>query len=305
MTPFRGKLRVRHLEVVLTISEQGNLSRACELLHMTQSGLSRALTEVEDIVQAKLFERRPKGMTATPMGAALCRHAARLLQEMRKAEAELESIASGDAGNLVIGCFSMFAGPPLAAAIDDFMRSNPRVQIAVEVGSHETLVEKLERGAIDLLISRGALQSHDGHYRSMQLVDDGTVLACAPSHPLAGTPATLQQCVEYPWISAPPGSIMRAMLRQELHGQGLTVPRIVGALSLELGRALASGGQLLWHLPTSVAQRMALQGDICILPPRFDFRLGPIAALWRRDRSSTRAMRDFALSLAQQLRPPA
>ena len=74
------------------------------------------------------------------------------------------------------------------------MHSNPRVQLAVEVGSHETLVEKLERGAIDLLISRGALQSHDGHYRSMQLVDDGTVLACAPSHPLAGTPATARRC---------------------------------------------------------------------------------------------------------------
>ncbi len=304
MTPFRGKLRARHLEMVLAISQQGNLSRASELLNMTQSGLSRALTEVEEIVQAKLFERTPKGMVPTPTGAAMCRHAALLLGEMRKAEAEIESIANGDAGNLVVGCFSMFAGPTLAAAIEIFMERAPRVQIAVEVGMHETLVDKLEEGAIDLLISRGALMSYDGSFRCMHLVEDNTVLTCAPNHPLAGVAATLEQCVQYPWISAPPGSIMRELLKQEIHDAGLAVPKIVGVLSLEPGRSLAQSGHMLWHLPSNVARRMQAQGELWILPVDFKLRLGPVAAMWRRDRSSTRAMRDFAVILGEQLRQP-
>ena len=305
MTPFRGKLRTRHLEVVLSISEQGNLSRAAELLHMTQSGLSRALAEIEDIVEAKLFERTAKGMLATTMGVAMCRHAALLLTEMRKAEAEFESIANGDAGNLVVGCFSLFAGPQLAKAVERFMLKAPKVQIAIEVGPHETLIEKLDKGSIDLLISRGIPLTYSPAYRFIHLIDDGIVLACAPNHPLANTSASLEQCVQYPWISAPPGSIMRELLMQEILSAGVAAHKIVGVLSLELGRSLAMGGQMLWQLPCSVAQVMAAQGEIYILPLHFNLKPGPLSAIWRRDRSSTRAMRDFAVILKESLRQKA
>ena len=39
MIPFKGKLRVRHLEVVLLVAELGNLSKASAQLNTTQSGL--------------------------------------------------------------------------------------------------------------------------------------------------------------------------------------------------------------------------------------------------------------------------
>ena len=49
MTPFKGKLRTRHLEIVLTVAELGNLSKAAAQLHSTQSGLSRAIAEIEGL----------------------------------------------------------------------------------------------------------------------------------------------------------------------------------------------------------------------------------------------------------------
>ena len=85
MTPFRGKLRIRHLEIVLTVAELGNLSKAATQLHSTQSGLSRAIAEIEELVGARLFERTARGTTCTPLGETMCRHARRRLPDCRTA----------------------------------------------------------------------------------------------------------------------------------------------------------------------------------------------------------------------------
>ena len=117
MTPFQRKLRIRHLEVVLAIADFGSLSKAAVQLHMTQSGLSRAITEVEEIVGGRLFERTGKGMVSTQLGEAMCRHAQVLLGDLDTAETDLRAVANGDLGSLSVGCFSMFSGWPLAEAV--------------------------------------------------------------------------------------------------------------------------------------------------------------------------------------------
>lgn len=299
MTPFQGKLRARHLEVILSVSDLGNLSRAADQMHMTQSGLSRAVAEVEEIVGGRLFERTAKGMTQTALGAVMCRHAALLLSDMRKAEADLAAVSAGGAGSLSIGCFSMFARWPIADAILQFGRSMPDVMITVEIGSHETLIEKLDAGAIDLLISRNPRSLHGETYRTVNLLDDGVALVCSPSHPLAGTAVTLDDCVTMPWVTSPPGSHMRALLFGELRERGLRPPNLIGALSLELGRELMQSDAYLWQLPASVARHLASRGEVVLLPVSFNLSTGPLAAIWRKDRSSTRASRQFIVALKE------
>lgn len=297
MTPFSGRLRARHLEVILSVADLGNLTRAAEQLDMTQSGLSRAVAEVEEIVGGRLFLRSARGMVMTSLGAAMHRHAAVILGDMHRAQADLASLANGGAGSLTVGCFSMFVRWPLAQAILDFRETNPLVQISVDVGAHESLIEKLDNGAIDLLVSRNSRAWHGGAYRAVELMNDGIVLACSPAHPLARRRATLEDCVRFPWVSAPAGSIMRARLADEIRTAQLDVPHIVGALSLELGRELVMSGPYLWHLPGSVARNMAARNEIVILPVTFKMDPGPLCAIWRRERSSTRMSRSFMLAL--------
>ncbi|RDK07735.1 LysR family transcriptional regulator [Cupriavidus lacunae] len=298
MTPFKGKLRPRHLEVILSVADLGNLSKAAGQLHMTQSGLSRAVAEVEDIVGGKLFERSAKGMVSTALGAVMCRYAALLLSDMHKAEADLAAVAGGGAGTLVIGCFSMFTRWPVAEAILAFRKSSPGVQITVEVGRHESLIERLDTGAIDLLISRSPRSLNGQTYRTVELTEDGVALACAPDHPLTRLPdVTMADCVRYPWISAPPGSLMHELIHTEVREAGLKPPEILGALSLELGRELVLSGEFLWLLAGSTARHLASLGEVAVLPVSFALNPGPIAAIWRRDRSSTRAARAFIVAL--------
>ncbi|HCW20375.1 LysR family transcriptional regulator [Achromobacter sp.] len=302
MTPFRGKLRIRHLEIVLTVAEQGNLSKAAAQLHSTQSGLSRAIAEIEELVGARLFERTAKGTTCTPLGDAMCRHARLLLTDFRKAEIDLAAMSRGDEGSLTVGCFSMFAGWPVAQAARAFRQAYPRITLTIEIGTHERLIEDLDAGGLDVLISRFSSTVNPQIYRSTTLLEDPVVLGCAIGHPLAGrADATLADYVAYPWITALPGSRIRGELEMSLRNAGLAIPDMIGALSLEFGHEMLLDGQYLWMLPGSVAAVRQARGELIVLPARPAIGKSPLAAIWRRDRPSTRQARAFAEQVKQAI----
>jgi DNA-binding transcriptional LysR family regulator len=294
MTPFRGRLRIRHLEIVLAIADFGSLSKASVQLDLTQSGLSRAITEIEEIVGGRLFERTGKGMACTPLGDAMCRHAQSLLGDLDKAENDLGAVASGNLGSLALGCFSLFSSWPLADAVRVFRGIHPRVAVSLQVGMHDRLMEDLDSSKIDLLVSRRPPTLNPEIYRATDLMEDSLVLACAPAHPLAmRSELALGDCVAYPWIAAPPKNRVRVEVEARLRQIGCPVPDIVGALSLEFCLEMIEDGHYLCMLPCSVARFLATRRNLHVLPVDLALVTPPLAAIWRRERASTRQLREF------------
>lgn len=303
MTPFKGKLRVRHLEIVLAVAELGNLSRAAAQLQTSQPSLSRAIAEIEELVGARLFERTAKGSHCTPLGLAMCRHARQLLIDFRKAEVDMAALLRGDQSSLTVGCFALFSGWPAAPAARRFRADFPRITLSIEVGTHEQLIEQLDAGAIDLLVSRYSAAVNPQIYRSVTLLNDPVVLACAPGHTLTTRPgATLADYARYPWITALPGSRIRAELEMNLVQAGLPVPDMIGALSPEFSRELLRDSDYLWMLPGSVAAVHQARGELAVLPVLPGIQPSPLAAIWRRDRPSSRPARAFTARMAQAIR---
>ncbi len=300
MTPFRGKLKIRHLEIVLMVAELGNLSKAATQLQSTQSGLSRAIAEIEELAGGRLFERSARGMACTPLGEAMCRHARAMLSGLRKAEAELGAVSRGDRGSIVVGCLSMFAGWPLGDGVKQFRQAYPDISLTVETGSHEKLFEALDNGAIDVLISRFTSTVNPEIYRSVTLSNDPLAIACSKDHPLAAlSEVTLEACASYPWITALPGSPVRANLEAKLHEASHAIPPMIGAMSMEFGHEMLRGGHYLWILPGIVAGVLHKRGTVHVLPLKLNMKRGPLAAIWRRDKPSTRQVRAFSAMLAQ------
>jgi DNA-binding transcriptional LysR family regulator len=298
-TPFQGKLRIRHLETVIAIAYFGSLAKAAGQLHLTQSGLSRAIAEVEEIVQGRLFERTGKGMVCTPLGEAFCRHARLLLGDFDKAEADLSAISKGNLGSLVVGCFSPFVGWPLVDAVRVFKAAHPRVALTVHAGLNERLIDDLDSGRVDVIFGRRLPTLNPEVYRYTDLLEDSVVLACSPAHPLVKKKElALADCVAFPWIVAPEKNRVRVQLEDKLRALGLPLPDFVGALSLEFSSAMIKGTHYICMLPGSVATHLVKQQGIHVLPVTLAFSMPPLAAVWRRERSNTRQIRDFIEALA-------
>ncbi|WP_246013367.1 LysR family transcriptional regulator [Pigmentiphaga humi] len=292
-------MRIRHLETILTIVDCGSVSKASQQLHMTQSGLSRAIAELEEIVGGRLFERTGKGMTCTALGETMCRHARILLGDFAKAETDMIAVSRGDLGSLAVGCFSMFSGWPLAESVQRFRVQYPRVELTVQVGMHERMIEDLDSGRLDVLVSRSLPSLDSEIYRSVTLLDDAVILACSPGHPLALSERIgLADCVAYPWVTAPPQTRVRTELESFLRQREFAVPDVVGALSLEFALEMLASGVYLCMLPRSVAMVHQARGAVHVLPTVLEVEFPPLAAIWRRERSSTRHIREFAAVLA-------
>src|SRR2546422_10836250 len=93
-------LETRHLRLVAAVAEHGTLSRAGRVLHLTQSGLSRQLLDLETKLGLPLFHRLGKRMVPTPAGERLLVAAPRALPQLRVGQEELRRLARGRAASL-------------------------------------------------------------------------------------------------------------------------------------------------------------------------------------------------------------
>lgn len=74
------------LKLFYAIAQEGNVTKAAEKLNVTQSALSKSLTDFEERIKTKLFERIPKGMQLTPQGERLYAHTKKFIEEQEAFE---------------------------------------------------------------------------------------------------------------------------------------------------------------------------------------------------------------------------
>ena len=70
-------MKLSHFRTAAAIAEHGSLRAAARNLGVAQPSLTRGLSELEREIGAPLFERRSKGMIATPIGEAFVRRRVR------------------------------------------------------------------------------------------------------------------------------------------------------------------------------------------------------------------------------------
>jgi len=179
-------LEVRHLRLVTAIAEEGGVTRAAPRLHLTQSALSHQLAALEERLGTRLFLRLGRRMALTPAGQRLVRSAARLLEELERAEHEVTRLGAGRAGVLRLAtegytCYHWV--PPL---LREFAVKWPAVELRIVADATRRPLEALQEGRLDLAVVSSA--ARDRRFTLEPLFPDELVAVMAPTHPLAGRP---------------------------------------------------------------------------------------------------------------------
>lgn len=79
-------MEIRVLKYFITVAQEENMTRAAEVLHTTQSNLSRQLAELENSVGKKLFERGSRKITLTEEGMFLRKRAKEIIELTERTE---------------------------------------------------------------------------------------------------------------------------------------------------------------------------------------------------------------------------
>ncbi len=145
-------LELRHLRMLEALVESGNLSRAAQRLHLTQSAISHQVKQMEQHYGVSLFERKTQPLRLTLAGQRLHALALALLAQVAEAERDIARIVQGRAGKLrvAVECHTCFEW--LMPAMDVFREHWPEVELDLVSGFHADPLLLLREDRADLAV---------------------------------------------------------------------------------------------------------------------------------------------------------
>lgn len=143
-------MELRVLKYFLMVAREENITRAAELLHVTQPTLSRQLIQLEEELGTKLFHRGGAHIALTDEGMLLRRRAGEILSLVEKTEEELSHPEQFVEGKIVIGCGEIAGMELLARLLDAFHAAFPLVRFDLQTANADFVREQMERGLMDV-----------------------------------------------------------------------------------------------------------------------------------------------------------
>ena len=177
-------MEIRVLRYFLTVAREESITRAAEVLHITQPTLSRQLSQLEDQMGVKLFIRGTREIVLTNEGLLLRRRAEEILELVDKTERELTAQEEQVEGTVSIGCGDLRAVQKLPELIRTFHEEYPLVTFDLYTGTADHIKDRMDRGLTDLGI---LLEPVDlGKYDFIRIEGHETcVVSMRPDAPLA------------------------------------------------------------------------------------------------------------------------
>ena len=129
-----------------------NMTRAAEILHVTQPTLSKQLKSLEEELGKKLFTRHSFSIKLTDEGILLRDRAEDLVQMADKIEQEFLSLDDITGGELYFGLAESYQIKYLARAIKVFKEQYPSLHYHITSGDTEQIADKLDKGLLDFLV---------------------------------------------------------------------------------------------------------------------------------------------------------
>ena len=143
-------MELRVLHYFLAIAREENMTRAAQMLHISQPALSRQMMQLEAELGVKLFTRSNHNIVLTEDGLLLKRRAQELLSLADKTKRDFLHRDTELAGEITIGSGEFRSTRELAKAMVAFRNKHPLVQFRIYSGNADNVQDYIERGLLDL-----------------------------------------------------------------------------------------------------------------------------------------------------------
>jgi DNA-binding transcriptional LysR family regulator len=264
-----SRLRMKQLQLLIALDDHKSLHKAAGAMAMTQSAASKALAELESMLEAPLFERAKTGLIPNPFGRCVVRYARVLAADLSSLCQEVAQIRAGTGGRLTVGTI-MGAVPGVVAPIVNEMHArHPDLAVEIVEDTSANMLVMLDDGRVDLVIGRASVSDQPTKYQYQPLTDEPLSVVVGRDHPNAnGREVSFADLTPLRWVTYPTYMPMSALLERELDLAGLPMPAnpISTASPLMTVTLLQQSPDLVSILPTSVARLFEAHGMLRILP---------------------------------------
>ncbi len=141
--------------ILSTLYKTKNITKAAEMLYITQPTLTRRLQQIETELGAVLILRTNKGVTFTPEGEYAALKAAEILDSIASIKSTISQSQGDLRGTLRLGSPNSFVHFVVPTIIEQFSLLYPNIQIDLHTDLSHELLKYLENKELDVSFVRG------------------------------------------------------------------------------------------------------------------------------------------------------
>lgn len=246
-------MNFKQLTYFLAVAEELHFGRAAERLGMAQPPLSRQIKQIEDELEAVLFNRGRRAVSLTQAGERLFERGNALLRDFEDIKLEVGRIGQGAEGRLRIGFVGSSTFGILPNIVKSFRLNHPDVTLTLTPMNNAQLYRRLVGREIDVAFARPALK--DAEFRTLQLGAEPLVAAIpdtvATASPGQITPEELQEqsFILYPEFPRPSYA---DLVLDSCAAHGIEVRKRLFTMDLQTALSLVAIGEGVCIVPASV-----------------------------------------------------
>ncbi|MGI6038354.1 MAG: LysR family transcriptional regulator, partial [Limnochordia bacterium] len=172
----------RH-QTFLVLCSIGNYTKTAEHLHLTQPAVTQHIQYLEEKYGCKLFRYENKRLSLTPQGEELRNLLTRIAADANHFERNMET-KEGFREDIYFGATLSIGEYLMPQVITRVLQENPKLNIHMEVGNSQVLLEKLRKGELEFALIEGIIDK--SKYHCLLFSKEKFIPICSPDSPLAG-----------------------------------------------------------------------------------------------------------------------
>lgn len=286
------------MRALIVLCDLGSMGRAAEQMGVTQPAMSKLVSELEKLIETKLFLRHSKGVTPTPVALDLVPIARRMISAAEEGAERIASHQRLDSGLVRVGTTAAATGAILDPILIGFPDAHPRIQVQVNTLLGPTLDASFGESEYDVIFCRRRETLPEG-WIFEPCYRDAIVPVCGSNHPIAQSQnITIAELGKLTWLQNHISTLARHKFDELVEREGWKNLREVQILSREsiLIWTMLKSGKYVSMVPRSVVAPWILEGLLYEIPVELNLPIEPIGYHWRPNYAGT-AVQTFIRAL--------
>ncbi|MGB8770070.1 MAG: LysR family transcriptional regulator [Candidatus Korobacteraceae bacterium] len=225
-------INLNQLRIFQAVAETRSFTRAAEVVHLTQPGISKHIKQMEEYYGAPLFDRLGKKVVLTQAGEVLFEATQEIMASMSAAEQRIEDLKGVRGGKLVLGASFVIGIHFLPGVLAEFRKQYAAVDVTLDISLGEKIVAKILANKLDLgLVSH---EVRDPRLICREFMTDELIAITPSNHRWANKKRIKpEELLQETFIVAARGAGTRAVVEERLREKGIVLRNVLDFGNLE------------------------------------------------------------------------
>ncbi|MFO0746709.1 MAG: LysR family transcriptional regulator [Myxococcota bacterium] len=252
---------VHQLRTLVAVARERSITRASEVLHLSQPAVSAHIKALEDTLGLTLFERTPRGMSLTRDGERLVLKAEEALAAHQAFMDEATRMKGHLTGKLRLGAGSNSNHAIIGRLLTTLAERHPAVEVHLRHGTSLDILASIRNGSLDAGLYNEAGEP-EPDLATLEVSRFSIFVVATPGLVAVAEPLEWGALAELPWIYPTASACCGRTAEGLFRANRVRPKRIISVDREDLTRTLVAGGRGVGLLHAETAKEAAARGEV-------------------------------------------